>query len=555
MRSYVYNINSQLGASYVGRFYCKLGAYPYVAAAVNNQNVKINKVYNLHMGLFQTHDEHTALNYTQIDGVKCVQTTDNEHYIHFNVDDRAQYMGMYGATLSFDYYDGGYDSLSVRLKNAVTKRYDITRTIQKTNTGEWKTCQVYWPAFGNKQNSHGVDTFSEIVFSDIKDGADAISYVQLDFVPANEFLTYSVAEDAPTRVSAPIDRALTQYISLPSPQPVSGVEITLKSSTVDTTRVRCLVYAIERGGAETLINARDYIMAADGDILRVPFETQSAYDKYKIVMEPMEGEIGWYLGSDGYNYRAYHYNTEYAPLSGGAEFSINAPFASLKLDGDGNVTLEKLVNGEFLPAASGAIEQGLFTFSPQTPGIYRVSAQSAAPTDAGLLVRRAKNLPAYRNDTGKHLVDMYCGSDAQTQGGGIITYDGNILGAQITRAPLSVTLELPDAIDTRASNNLMLRYKNQTPSPLIKVYWATKASPDFTEANSMIYPVVPNDDVFREYCYNIGGESAWRNNDVIALRIIPAYGFTYTGNIALEMVSITNGITQNSGFHEALLVK
>lgn len=554
VRSYLYNINSQLGANSVERFYCKLGAYPYVAAAVNGQSVKINKVYNLHMGIFQTRNENAELDYTEIDGVKCVKTNDKQHYIHFNVDDRAQYMGMYGSTLSFTYYDGGADSLSVRLMNAATKRYDIIETIHKTNTGEWKTHQLYWPAFGNKHNSHGIDTFSEIVFSDIKDGADAISYVQLDFVPANEFITYTVAQDAPAGASAPVNGALAQIITLADPQPVSGVEIALQSSTAESTRVLLSVYAVGQDGGETLLNARDYIMAADGDILRVPFETQRECRRLKIVLEPLEGEIGWYLGSAGYNYRAYHYEAEYARLPEAAEFSVNTPFISLKVEESDIVTLEKLVNGAFLPVASGVSEQGLFTFSPQTPGIYRLSPQSAAPTAAGLLVRRVNKLPAYANDTGKHLADVYCGYDAQAEGGGMITYDGKILGARITQSPLSVTVKLPEAVDMRASNNLLLRYMNRTPSPLIKVYWATEASPDFTEANSMIYPVVPNDNVFREYCFNIGGESAWRNNDVIALKIIPAYGFTNTGDIALELVSITNGINQNSAYNEALIV-
>jgi hypothetical protein len=131
-----------------------------------------------------------------------------------------------------------------------------------------------------------------------------------------------------------------------------------------------------------------------------------------------------------------------------------------------------------------------------------------------------------------------------------VSLEGGVLAARLSaEAPL---LETAGALSVAASRESMFHFilKNGTASGFVKLSWK-KDGTDYNEADSVRIPVVPNDDRFREYSYNLGSDGIW-NGTITGLRLSLADGHVDAGALSLHTAEIRTGYKRLSTYEEPL---
>jgi hypothetical protein len=581
---YLHYAEEAAGATLVTKLYDVLGRTDYFSLSTSRRF----GLYNQHMGLFQT-DTKVALvgseykvnpqtEFTTVAGVSCVRTTAGMPFVAFSIDDRQKYNGMYGAVLSIDYLDEGSDSFDVY---GYTQKGEILLgSIAKTGTGEWRTASFRdFSLFNTFRNGMTKDMGREIAIDDRGDGVETIRSIEVNYVPARDFMEAIVSSSEPVgTVGTSLDDAVSFEIATDG-SALSGIAVPV-SPDVDYAyvNIKAKVQAIV-GGQTVDVASKDWFMPEPGDWLYVPVANKPRAERYVVTLSCDAGSARVLTAADGKPaYRTYRFaqglvqDPVKATEDGQVSFEALAPFASLNIAGkdlEGCVAvLSKRMPGGVW--ATGVFEETLttaedggfvLTVEPQTSGVYQLrlvdpKGELGSVAPVGMVRAQASN-PATRYLLGVSdpafaqalaIPDaswkVLSGLKKQT------TDAQGILSAMLSAE--NPVIETGSAFRMNAESTHVFHavLKNGTSASFLKLWWKTEGG-DYDEADTVLVPVLPNDDRFREYSWPVGSADGWEGT-LTGLRVMPVYGHTDVGAVSVATLDLRVGIARKSAFAEPL---
>ena len=566
---YLQYSNQGAGSTLVTKLYNQIGAFPFYS----NHTKKNYVHYDLFMGLFQTKGNDRIKPkglYGILDGVRYVSTTASQNTISFSLDDRQKYSGMYGSYVVIDYFDKGTDQFTVNVQSP--KGITELGKVVKTDSSTWKSVAYYEDSWTNHYRNGDKDNLSELEIYDGDDGVEFIKAIELNYVPSREYQETQVESNEP---SADTDNgtelgrtAIT--LEIPNTNTLSGISIPVSPiEQVGYVNLTAKVYATQAGNEE-LITTKDYYMPENGDWFYLPVAPASRAEKYRIEVICDKGTARWNTSQDGkLGYRLFEYakGEDEARITENDDKTIEMesllPFAIIKVEDKkaegASVRIEKkMSDGTFVEVVNSAIvKNGTLSIKPQTPGGYRLQFASN-PTDkikTVYLKRISQTNPSTRYLVGE-IVPEFLAMDKKTLwtiSSGFKEIDkgeNNSFTALLKNENASI--EMGEKMAVAADKNHVFHFiiKNETSSGLAKLFWETDNS-GYNEENSMLIPIVANDDKYREYSMPVGSELTYKGN-ITGLKVIPAYGHTDVGRISLFTMDLRNGTKKYSTYNEAL---
>jgi len=559
VNKYLHYANEAAGATLITKMYNLFSRHDYFSP--HAQKTFVHK--NIWQGLYQRDDyPGTKFDYVNFDGQKAVRTSPSQRKIQISVDDRFRYHEMYGAVFSLDYLDAGTDVLKVN----VNTKFGMMQValIRKTNTTSWKTLTFTDTGWLTKLKNSGADDLVEIEIDDMGDGVEILKSLEVNYVPANDFQEKLVAHNEPMAGNKLLVSSSHSFTYSPAVGSVPS-SVALNISPANTTgyiNVEAVVTATVNGENKA-VTTKEYFMPGENDWFNLPVANVPHATQYQITLKAKTGQVYLHLGADNLPaVRYYSYFTENSQESD-VDATINEiealrPFLSLitKDTPSGQLTLyRKTTDGSFLEIGKMNTNSNTLYFTPQPAGYYKL-------VDATLKTIKAdpvylKKLPVsnkpMRNVFGTKVKDFLADSALMVVSG----LKQSINDEEGFHARLSK--ENPVLISTKPMNlsfsnlqNIHFVIKNETSSSLAKIYWKTDVS-DYSETNSLLMPIVPNDDCYREYMYQIGLEPTWRSK-IMEIKFLPVTGHTDAGKIHIHAFDILKGTTNPSIFSDTLAI-
>ncbi len=562
---YAYYGNQSAGAGNITRLYTIMNKEVY--ATYSNKGTY--ELYNINQGLFMQNlkpDISTMayklrpdVDYELIGGEWFAVTNDKQSVLTYSIDDRVLYSGMYGACLTIDYLDRGTDSFQVYMQTGQSKK--LIAEIKKTGTGKIKSFTYYdRENLLDKVSMTGVDIPNEIEINDKKDGKEYIRALQIDFVPARDYKEILVSQKS-TDFSHSVSLDKPQSISISTKRPLSGIALPVGGAADQYNNILITVSAKTGAGYQTVAQ-REYFMPAEQEWAYVPLGDHVTATEYRVELKSLGGNIVWFTDGNGAPaYRVFEFAaSEKETAVSNDVFTADTPFYHIQIpnSADRDIVFRKISSqSEFdiiykQTNSNGTID--LF-FEPQAPGRYRLDGIGDADIELSCLSPvQASNAPtrnllgisitAYTELAEKGLWKVSAGADAaQTKDHFVnITID--------TKQPYLYTT-VPLNLQAEKRHNLRFVMKNATPSNFVKIYWKSSEDKDFSEGKSMLCPVLPNDDQYREYSAFLGIDDAWQGN-ITALKIMPVTGHTDSGYVSFRTIELRNGFDFQMGYQQKL---
>jgi hypothetical protein len=198
---------------------------------------------------------------------------------------------------------------------------------------------------------------------------------------------------------------------------------------------------------------------------------------------------------------------------------------------------------------------GIVFHCPQPAGYYKLTdaAQKSIKANPVYLKKLPVSNKAMRYNYGTKVKEFVADSALQVVSG-LKQCSNDEKGFHARLTDENPTLKSTKQLNLPFSNqdNVHFVMKNETASSLAKMYWKTDVS-DYSEANSVLMPVVPNDDCYREYTYPVGMETSWRDK-IMEIKFVPVTGHTNAGKIHLQSFDIRRGTTNASKFADTLAI-
>ncbi|MDC7233329.1 MAG: hypothetical protein PQJ58_08850 [Spirochaetales bacterium] len=550
VKKYFPYLTEQIGRDLYTKMYIRHGLYNMIQELEPAAPISYKDIW---MGIYHTKYKHSPGNhdkyevaYPVINGEKSISTTEGgtSGLLEYDIDARLRYSGMYGATVHISYLDRGRDSLAIKIMEP-GGNIKTLENIRKTDSGEWKTWSAYVSRELASPRNSGEDDHVILTIDDLRDGTETVRFLEIDYVPAPDWKTGISSENAPAGEVLKIeDRAETEVFF---PGGVSPAYISIpywtEKLTMSGNAVLLKVYSLN-GSQEHLVCTKEYAFGTDGDHILLP--VAGAGDHFRVEMENIKGENGWYLGDNGKpSWTLLHYreNTENTGSGISTGFDLLYPSGSLKLKGsvpgEGFALEKQLADGSWTVADSSPyadlLEDGdlLVRYEPQTPGVYRLTGMPAASVTPRRLLRLSEPRPAVTRRSGRVLAEWNQNRTKDWCIEGLKAYgEGFIISGD------SVEIASPAGLDLVAGKNQYLEFTmaNETGSSLSRVFWARRGE-DFSAERSLLIPVIPNDPTQRDYRYNIGEHPEWSGTiDRILLKPVDSVmsaGVVNLGRIAL----------------------
>jgi len=554
---YQHYANEMAGSALITKLYNQFSRNDYYAPkAMKTVNLK-----NIWLGLFQKDlNFGTNFTYVTINGQKAVQTNATTDRISISIDDRLKYSGMYGSVLTFDYLDSGTDKFKVYGKLATG--FTELATVTKTNTSTWKTFSLKDTGWTNKSVNGGVDDLIEIEIVDMNDGVETLKSMELNYVPAIDWqervvvANYGVANKQTSLINT-----YTYDFTPLNGSPYSSISVNVSGSATGYNNIEATVTALING-QNVVLAKKEYYMPGDNDWFYIPLANGMNASSYQLTMKTKTGTAFVNLSADNKPVlRLYSFITE--PGDADVDTAMNEiealkPFCILTVPNKGNGVLKlkkRMPDGSYLDLCDVAVySTGKALLEPQASGTYRlVDATNQIVKAVPTYLKRlpVAKLP-FRNLIGNLVVDFKSDSALLVVSGlKKIANDAYGFHARLNEENPVLMTTKPFNLSYSSQNRLHFVMKNETGSSLAKIYWKTDKS-DFSEANSALLPIVPNDDQYREYCYPVGIESTWRDR-IVALKFMPVFGHTDVGKIHISAFDIRKGSTIVTNFDEPLL--
>lgn len=566
---YLQYSNQGAGSTLVTKLYNEIGEFPYTSP-----KMKVTYKHNdLFMGLFQTKANNRIApkgKYEIKDGVRYISTTEAQGSISFSLDDRQKYNGMYGSYVVIDYLDKGTDKFTVTVQN--TKGATELGTVTKTGSNSWKSVAFYDSSWTNHYRNGDKDNLGELEIYDSGDGTESIKAIELNYVPARDFeekLTGSAEPVADSTKGTELTRKATT-LEITNTGITSGISIPV--SPIDQygyVTLKAKVYAIQNG-QETIATTKDYYMPENGDWFYLPLADASRAEKFRIEVTCEKGTARWNTDAQGKpGYRTYEFvsGNEEGAIIGSTDKTVTiealSSFAQIKIDGakfDGQtVRIEReMPNGQFAEVVkSASILKGIVTFEPQTAGRYRLNFSNTPATKLKVTYLKRITPP---NPTTRYLVGNPIEQFAALDKKELWKFDGGFKSADkdkngaftalLSKDNASIQTGVEIKIESDNTHVFHMIIKNETSSNMAKVFWEVDKG-GYKEENSMMIPIVANDNQYREYSMPIGSEKTYRGN-ITGLKLIPAFGHTDVGRVSIFSADLRNGTKKLSTFNEAL---
>jgi len=469
-----------------------------------------------------------------------------------------RYHEMYGAYLSVDYLDRGTDLIKVFAKSP-TGLIEIS-ALKKTDTNQWKTLYAKDTGWLTKAKNGNSDDLVEIEINDNGDGIETIRSMELNYVPAPDFQEKVVLSNEPEPENRTLlSNTYTFDIQPPSGNSSSSISVNVSPATNGYVNIEAVVTAVVNGQTK-LVSTKEYFMPENNDWFTLPVANAAQASSFRVSLKVKTGSAYLNLGSNNNPaFRLYSYLTESGEPDVDPKIEdIEAlrPFSALlPANMNGRLTLQKRgPDGTYMDVETLlATASEILNVTPQPAGYYRL-------VDASGKVIRAipyylKKLPVSTKPQGfvmgSKVMDFKADSAFLVYSGlKNCTNDEMGFHARLTHTnPILVSVK---SMNLSFSNLHQAHFiiKNETASSLAKIYWKTDQT-DYSETNSVILPVVPNDDCYREYTYPIGQEPTWRGK-ILEIKFLPVTGQTDAGKIHIYAFDIRKGTPNTSAFGQSL---
>jgi hypothetical protein len=407
---------------------------------------------------------------------------------------------------------------------------------------------------------------------------ETLRSIEVDYVPARAFKEEVASSAEPVEgKKLPIEGDMTFEV-LPEGEALSGIAIPIGPS-VDYAYVNIKAKVQAVVGGETVdAGVKEWFMPEEGDWLYVPVANVPRAERYLVTLTCDTGSAHALGTSEGKPaWRAYRFvdgtveSSVKATESDRVSFAASSPFAGMQLQGTGlegaKAVLAKRVPGGTWQTGvtSGTVvksKDGSFVLAlePQPAGVYQLrieGGEGRLSSNAAVgLVRIQETNPATRYLLGQ--TDEAFAALMKTRESAWKAVSG-LSGAASEEGVFTARLsgENP-VIETGAAFSLPADeshafhavLKNATSASFLKVWWKTEGK-DYDEADTLMIPIVPNDDRFREYSWLIGDIDSWEGT-LTGLRVMPVYGHTETGSLAIATLDLRKGIKRTSRYAEAL---
>ncbi len=576
VRKYLHYANEQAGSALVNKMYSIMGSFSYYS-----NNAKMNFEHkNLWTGIYTKNSVN--LEFGDLDGVNFVKTTQNEKSVILSIDDRQKWRGMYGNTLTIDYYDSGNEDFTIKVMvpdGSVRGTEKILGTVTRSSTDEWKSVSFYDSEFVNDKRSGGLDMPAEIIIESGENEPVKISNVELNYVPVSDYRKDLIFENPLKSDSILIlERDPVSFeIDIPEGSRIAEIQIPLTELDGKVVNVEAVIYSIDSDGNESMLVEKN--MFKPGRFVYLPIPVSHAdfkISKYRVELSVRQGSAGAYKNENGnIAYRLYAFSNTKAQVEEIYEVKESdqivealTDFAGIKLSGMGS--------GEFnfskiLP--DGRELATLFTtellldgeenwfFEPQTSGIYKISFSGDVKNlklETLPLVRILSPKEPVRYNLGTQINNSFSENSKDlwiVESGlkNVYLNDGSFTALLDGKNP-SIITQKELAIEATRQQIFNFIMKNETASPLTKLYWKTIEEDFFSENKSVIIPTVANDSKFREYSWPIGNEKSWKGV-ITGLKFVPVSGHTQTGRISIHNLSIREDSTADYEKYELLDIK
>ena len=571
VRKYLHYANEQAGSILVNKMYSIMGKYPYFSLRA----FRTFEHTNIWQGIFTKNGYE--LDYGDIDGVKYAMTNQTNKEIQISIDDRQKWLGMFGSTLSIDYYDEGNDSFEVSVmvpdKNKIRGIKKVLGVIEKTNTGTWKTVSFYDPEFTNDKRSGGLDMPVEIKINDLGDGREKISYVEINYVPVSDYMKYIIEEKTICNDEIAVLSDEKMILQIDANDRIDEISIPFTSLDLERPNASARVMAINAIGEETVVCEKDLYYPGKKTYLNLPV-SNAPFDTVKFIVELSSDKQNVGVCLDEYNEVAYRIlsffiddidNENGVLIEDSKRKTLVAKndFYGINLIGKGEIEISvhkilpdgEVVENMFVDSMKVDGEKNYY-FQPQTAGRYDIEVKgSNVQVFPRYLIRIDKPNEARRYKVGTKINNYFLENghnlfEAVSGFDNIRIEDGAFVAEIVDENPVIAS---KDGMEYEGTKFQMLHVvmKNETSSPLTKVYWKTKGG-DYNDNNSFIMPTVANDDQFREYSWPIGYEKGYDGKIITGLKIMPITGHTETGSISVFTIDLFDNIVDDYKLNEKL---
>ncbi len=461
-------------------------------------------LYGEWMGILLKKSEKCV--YQSIDGRPVVSTSPEQNELLFGLDDRQKYNGLFGSTLTIEYYDAKgcvFDVWSAYPDGSEQGCDRLLGTVICDGTETFQKVSFYDSKWTNDKRSGRNDIFYEVRVVPKGEIPVCVSYLELSVVPVKEFRRQPLTRFETVAGERILGSGYRWRIDARLADGADFFVLPVKELTDSYNCAQVQVFGLDERGNRHLLGEKQIFMPGSRCEVTVPLMTKMCgLTAYEISVTDEEGKSAMFFD------KAEEPVCRFDIFSQSAESALEAlpgqplpyqasrPFQRISCDINTCLTLYKtLPDGQQI-----CVYQGIgmvHCFEPQTDGIYHIHVDQPVNVCVWSLIRRTKPSPAKRHPSnGAKRGGPFClksGEDGYT---GLMSH-----------SPLRFFSKAPsDFMTGRHALHFIL--KNGTSASMVRLYWR-EAGKDYAEADSIVLPVAPNDPELREYVYDLSAYSQY----------------------------------------------
>ncbi|TAG09216.1 MAG: hypothetical protein EAZ42_07600 [Verrucomicrobia bacterium] len=538
---------AQLGQPLITNFYCRL-------TDLSDRYLGSSKLVphrNAWLGLRLVHPENEPLNYGSDGRYTYLATTHAMRALVFDLDDRQQYNGLSGETLSVEYFDSGDDAFTVSVWDPRKSALQKIGTVEKRNTQTWQLAEFYLPAAFESARNGGANIENDVVLDAGIDGDEKFSNVEIQAVPMREWQKERMHAASATQNFLTLENKLSHEILLSAGEQIDFLEIPIQVNDLAHNGLTARVFAMTANG-EIQICQKEYLLPADQDLLELPLQMINGTTRMRIELSEPHGSVGWYLAENNQPaWSAYRLRKSSIPATKTSRaWEIDRPFSGVDLQFTNkqsqvlaNVRILKLIDGQKTSAVVAELT------APMLDGVLSLQFP---PQGAGHYQFEVNNLgPAQIEQVNAHALIPIKSPRLTNEGGGgtpipastqklnslqEISKNRATTSYKLTGNNTAIEIMLDNPHSASKEDTLIIPWRNSTCSGLARVLWADQ-NQSFHEQRSHWIALVQNDTQVRDYTAAIGLSAMWQGS-VRKIRIEPATGNTRIGSIEMGPLKI-----------------
>ncbi|MCX6887747.1 MAG: hypothetical protein NTX27_22235 [Verrucomicrobia bacterium] len=548
VNKYLAYADDMFGAPLISTFYARLGDY----SLVMDHSPSPQEYRNLWLGLREAVGGGATPILSVKRGERCAITAPGQPHIAFDIDDRQQYHGMHGVVFTVEYLDEGRDEFEVNCFNQLTAAWEKLGHVTKAGSGVWKTASFLKRDWCRSKRGDGEDVHADVVVNDLGDGVEAITGVELSFVPAREWKREILQVNEPGSSYLELTNRLARELEIQPGQSLDWVALPVWAEGPQRNGLTGRVIALTDSG-EFLASEKNYPLPADRDWFEMPLTPVPGCLRYRVELIDPVGKVGWYKGTNGFPaLRAWRYATTPGTVQSHTELIAQTPFVGMEVSIPASTTtsqtnfqlVRRLAGGSWsdpvavVRAVSGQTLR--INFEPQTAGIYQLRSDAPLPTSTRLL-HLDRLLPANPSRTASPTArtPVFQPGQATIEPDGLVQQGGTPASFGVIRSRARLDISGAQSIQANHQDYFHMQLANRTGAPLLRLFWANPGQ-DFSNNRSVLLPLVQNDPNLRLYDFPIGVEAHW-TGQVSRFRLELVGNDTSTGSLELGSIEISNG--------------